>query len=373
MLRREGYDGDVTLVGDEPPGPVDRPNLSKDYLAGTAPEEWIPLRSPDFYAGERIDLLVDDRAVRLDLAKRTVSLASGRTLTYEALVLATGAEPRRLAIPGADRPHVHVLRTLADSRAVITRASTSRRAVVIGASFIGLEAAASLRHRGLEVHVVGRETTPLARVLGEELGAFIRRTHEENGVRFHLGTGPAAIDDREVELEDGTRLAADLVVVGVGVVPRTALAEEAGLTVANGIVVDSRLRTSDAHVYAAGDAARYPDPRGGDRVRIEHFVVAERQGQAVARAILTGSEYRDVPFFWSRHYDLTVAYVGHASSWDRLETRGSLEASDFAAWFLEAGRVRALATVGRDLLSLRAEAAMEARDEAALAALVAES
>jgi NADPH-dependent 2,4-dienoyl-CoA reductase/sulfur reductase-like enzyme/nitrite reductase/ring-hydroxylating ferredoxin subunit len=373
-LRRFGYPGPVTLVGAEPPGPVDRPNLSKDYLAGNAPEEWIPLRGPDFYQEQRIELLPDDPAVGLDVASRSLALRSGRTLSYGVLVLATGAEPRRLTIPGADREHVRTLRTLADSRALVARAAGARRAVVVGASFIGLEAAASLRHRGLEVDVVGPEAVPLARVMGDAIGAFVRRRHEEHGVRFHMGAMPKIIDDGGVELGDGKRLSADLVVVGIGVVPRTALAEVAGLGVANGIVVDSRLRTSDEHVYAAGDVARYPDPRVGDSVRIEHFVVAERQGQAAARAILGGSDtYRDVPFFWSQHYDLTLASVGHAPSWDRLETRGSLEAGDFAAFYLRGGHVLAVVTAGRDALSLRAEAAMEAGDETALDTLLAGS
>ncbi len=372
-LRRQGYEGPITLAGAEAPGPVDRPNLSKDYLAGNAPEEWIPLRGPDFYEEQRIEFIPEDPATRLELGARSVTLASGRALSYGVLVLATGAEPRRLAVPGADRSHVHVLRTLADSRALIARAAASRHAVVIGASFIGLEAAASLRHRGVEVDVVGPEAIPLSRILGDEVGAFVRKKHEEHGVRFHLGRTPKAIDDRGVELDDGTRLPADLVVVGVGVVPRTALAEAAGLKADNGILVDSRLRTSDEHVYAAGDVARHPDPRTGDSVRIEHFVVAERQGQAVARAILSGGSYRDVPFFWSQHYDLTLASVGHAAAWDRLETRGSLEAGDFAAYYLKGEQIRSVVTVGRDTLSLRAEAAMEAGDEAALAALRAES
>jgi NADPH-dependent 2,4-dienoyl-CoA reductase/sulfur reductase-like enzyme/nitrite reductase/ring-hydroxylating ferredoxin subunit len=371
-LRRLGYAGPVTLAGAEAPGPVDRPNLSKDYLAGNAPEEWIPLRGPEFYAAQRIEFVPEDAAVRLDLAARSVTLASSRRLSYGVLVLATGAEPRRLAIPGADRPHVHSLRTLADSRAIIARAAESRRAVVIGVSFIGLEVAASLRQRGLEVDVVGREAIPLARILGDEIGSFVRKTHERHGVRFHLGRSPKSIDERGVELDDGTRLGADLVVGGIGVVPRTALAEGAGLKVANGILVDARLRTSDEHVYAAGDVARYPDPRTGEGVRIEHFVVAERQGQSVARAILGGESYRDVPFFWSQHYDLTLAAVGHAATWDRLETRGSLEAGDFAAYYLKGGRVMAVVTVGRDGLSLRAEAAMKTGDDAALAALLAE-
>ncbi len=260
-LRKLGYGGAVTLVGDE--APVDRPNLSKDYLAGAAPEEWMPLRPPEFYAEQKVDFVHGDAAASIDTAARRVTLASGKTLSYGALVLATGAEPRRLSIPGADLPHVRLLRTLEDSRAIIARATGAKRAVVIGASFIGLEAAASLRARGLEVDVVGTEAVPLARVLGDEIGALVREAHEAKGVRFHLGQQPEAIDAREVTLNDGTRLPADVVVVGVGVTPRTALAQAAGLRVDNGIVVDEHLRTSAPDVYAVGDVARFPDARSG--------------------------------------------------------------------------------------------------------------
>lgn len=370
-LRREGYAGPVTLVAPEPPGPVDRPNLSKDYLAGTAPEEWIPLRTAEFYAERQIAFVADDPVTRLDPAGRSVTLESGRTIPYGALLLATGAEPRRLAIPGADRPHVHLLRTLQQSRAIIERASGTRRAVVVGASFIGLEAAAALRHRGLEVDVVGPEPVPLARVLGAEIGREVQRIHEQHGVRFHLGETPREIKDGEVELSSGARLLAGLVVVGVGVTPRTGLAEAAGLRVENGIVVDAQLRTSAPDVYAAGDVARFPDPRSGALVRIEHFVVAERQGQAAARSILgLGAPYRDVPFFWSQHYDVSFSYVGHAASWDRIETRGSVAARDFAAFYVHQARVAAVVTVRRDLLGLQAEAAMEAGDDRELEALM---
>jgi NADPH-dependent 2,4-dienoyl-CoA reductase/sulfur reductase-like enzyme/nitrite reductase/ring-hydroxylating ferredoxin subunit len=371
-LRREGFAGPITLVGDEPPGPVDRPNLSKDYLAGTAPEEWIPLRGPEFYDEHDVDFVLGDPVASLDPARRTVTQESGRRLDYGALVLATGAEPRRLEIPGADGPHVHVLRTLADSRAILARVPEAKRAVVVGASFIGLEAAASLRHHGLEVAVVGPEAVPLERVFGEEIGRQVQRLHEDHGVRFHLGCTPEAIRDGEVELSDGTRLPADLGVVGVGVVPRTALAEAAGLAVDRGIVVDEHLGTSADGVWAAGDVARFPDPRTGEPIRIEHFVVAERQGQAAARSLVgTGGPYRDVPFFWSQHYDAKISYVGHASSWDRIVSRGSLAGGDLAAFYLRDGRVLAVATVDRDTVSLRAEAAIEAGDETALEALAA--
>jgi NADPH-dependent 2,4-dienoyl-CoA reductase/sulfur reductase-like enzyme/nitrite reductase/ring-hydroxylating ferredoxin subunit len=370
-LRRSGYAGPVTLVAPEAPGPVDRPNLSKDYLSGKAPEEWIPLRTTEFYAEQHIALVADDPAARIDPAGHTVTLESGRTLAYGALLLATGAEPRRLAAPGADRPHVHALRTLAQSRAIIEGASRTRRAVIVGASFIGLEAAAALRERGLEVDVVGPEPVPLARVLGEDIGRAVQRIHEEHGVRFHLGQTVREIRDDAVELSDGTKLEAGLVVVGVGVSPRTSLAESAGLEVDNGILVDEYLRTSAPDVYAAGDVARVPDPRRGERVRIEHFVVAERQGQAAARAMLgLGAPYRDTPFFWSQHYDVSLSYVGHAAAWDRIETRGSVAGRDFAAFYVRQERVMAVVTLGRDLLGLQVEAAMEADDEAALAALL---
>jgi NADPH-dependent 2,4-dienoyl-CoA reductase/sulfur reductase-like enzyme len=350
---------------------VDRPNLSKDYLAGKAPEEWIPLRTTEFYAEQHIALLADDPAASIDPAGHTVTLQSGRSLAYGALLLATGAEPRRLDAPGADRPHVHVLRTLAQSRAIIEGASRRRRAVIVGASFIGLEAAAALRERGLEVDVVGPEPVPLARVLGEDIGRAVQRIHEEHGVSFHLGQTVREIREEAVELSDGTKLQAGLVVVGVGVTPRTSLAESAGLAVDNGILVDEYLRASAPDVYAAGDVARVPDPRGGERVRIEHFVVAERQGQAAARAMLgLGGPYRDVAFFWSQHYDVSLSYVGHAAAWDRIETRGSLPARDFAAFYVRQERVMAVVTLGRDLLGLQVEAAMEAGDEAALAALL---
>jgi NADPH-dependent 2,4-dienoyl-CoA reductase/sulfur reductase-like enzyme/nitrite reductase/ring-hydroxylating ferredoxin subunit len=370
-LRKLGYRGSVTLLGDE--APVDRPNLSKDYLAGSAPEEWMPLRPPEFHGEQNIDFVLGDTAAAIDTAARRVTLASGKTLSYGALVLATGAEPRRLSIPGADLPHVRLLRTLADSRSIISRAGEAKRAVVIGASFIGLEAAASLRARGLEVDVVGHEAVPLARVLGDEVGAVVRQAHEAKGVRFHLGQQPQAIDAREVKLSGGALLPADLVVVGVGVVPRTSLAQAAGLRVDNGIVVDQHLRTSVPDVYAVGDVARVPDARSGGLVRIEHFVVAERQGQAAARIILGDQQpYRDVPFFWSMHPDLGLAYVGSAAGWDQVRIRGDLPGRDFAAFYLKQGRVLAVLTAGRDQVSLRAEQALQAGDDGALDELMAQ-
>ncbi|MGE5346797.1 MAG: FAD-dependent oxidoreductase [Acidithiobacillales bacterium] len=359
-LRAEGFAGSLTLVSADPDPPYDRPNLSKDYLAGSAPEEWIPLRSRDYYDERNIDLRLGIRATGLDRERRRLLLADGSVLGYDALLLATGADPVRLRIPGADLPHVRTLRTLADSRALIAAAGGARQAVVVGASFIGLETAASLRSRGLAVHVVAPETVPLERVMGPEIGAFVKALHEEHGVVFHLGTKPREIGPSTVILEDGTSLPADLVVMGVGVTPSTSLAEGAGLAVERGILVDEHLRTSDPALFAAGDTARYPDPRSGRRIRIEHWVVAQRQGQTAARNMLGARERFDaVPFFWSAHYDVTIAYVGHAESWDAVEIDGSLDARDAKVTYKKDGRTLAVSTVGRDRESLLAEKEME--------------
>lgn len=363
MLRKLGYGGTVTMIGAEEPGPVDRPNLSKDYLAGTAPEEWIPLGSRERYAELKCELLPSTPVTSIDTAAKKVTLEGGRSIGYDALLLATGGEPTRLPIEGAALPHVHTLRSLADSRGIIENAKIAKRAVVIGVSFIGLEVAAALIARGLEVHVVGPEPVPLARALGEALGAHVQKLHESKGVKFHLGTTPKVIHEKSVQLANGVSLDADLVVVGVGVKPRVALAEAAGLKVDNGVVVDDRLRTSAPGIWAAGDIARYPDPRVGDHVRIEHWVHAERQGQHAARSMLGSEEsYLDTPFFWSAHYDLTISYIGHAPGYDSVEVFGSIDANDAAVAFRKNGKTLAVATLNRDQLSLAVDAAMTRND-----------
>ena len=372
ILRREGFEGRIVLLAPEGEPPYDRPNLSKDYLAGNAPEEWIPLRPREFYDERRIEIR-QAQATGIDPRAKTVTLSDGTALGYGALVLATGAEPIRLPIPGADLPHVHLLRSLADSRALIEAAKKARRAVVVGASFIGLEAAASLRAREVEVTVVAPDERPLAKVLGPELGDFVRSLHEEHGVVFRLGTKPKAIRETEVELESGETVAADLVVLGVGVRPRVSLAEQAGLEVDNGVLVNEFLETSAPGIYAAGDIARWPDPRSGQRLRIEHWVVAERQGQTVARNLLGRKERFDaVPFFWSQHYDVTISYVGHAAKWDSVEVDGSIPGRDATISYREGDRIAAVATIFRDRASLQAELAMEHDDEAELARIAAQ-
>ena len=367
MLRIKGYRGPVTLVTDEEPGPVDRPNLSKDYLAGTAPEDWIPLRTREYYQSIQVQMITGDAASQINPEAHETTLRSGRVLRYGALLLATGAEPRLLSIEGAGLPHVRRLRTLADSNAIIAQALHAKRCVVIGSSFIGLEVAASLRQRGLEVTVVGQDAIPLVKVLGAELGRWVQELHEQHGVRFRLGKTPKRIREDLVELSDGQSIEAKLVVLGVGVTPRTALAEGCGLTVENGVVVDETLRTGSGNIFAAGDIARYPDRGSGELVRIEHWALAERQGQAVARAMLgIGHAFRDVPFFWSQHYDAAISYVGHASSWDDLAIHGDLAARNASAIYRKNGRVIAVATIGRDRMSLAVEAALEQGDASAL-------
>jgi 3-phenylpropionate/trans-cinnamate dioxygenase ferredoxin reductase subunit len=364
-LRREGYLGPVTLLSADPAAPCDRPNLSKDYLAGTAQADWIPLRPPEFYAEHGIDLQVGTRVMAVKPGAQTVSLSDGNELAYGALLLATGAEPIRLESPGAGLPHVHVLRTLADSDALIAHAAAARRCVVIGASFIGLEVAASLRIRGLEVHVVAPEARPMERIMGAAIGEMVRAIHEAHGVIFHLGATVAAIAKDFVNLSTGQRLDADLVVVGIGVRPTVALPEQAGLAVDGGVTVDEFLQTSAPNIYAAGDIARWPDHLSGQRIRVEHWVVAQRQGQLAAHNMLGKRRHFDaVPFFWSQHYDTSIAYLGHATQWDRSDVDGDPTARDCTVSYWHNGKMRAVATVGRDLVSLRQEVKFE-RDLAA--------
>jgi apoptosis-inducing factor 3 len=359
-LRREGYQGHLVMVSGEEVPPVDRPNLSKDYLAGKAPDEWVPLRPDSFYSENGIELRLGTNAAGIDMRARAVVLEDGTRVAYDRLLLATGAEPIRLPTPGAELPHVFTLRSLADCRAIIARAAATRRTVVLGASFIGLEVAAALRARNIEVHVVAPDKRPMERVLGPQMGDFVRALHEEHGVVFHLGETATHIDDKQVALSGGGALDADLVVAGVGVRPRLALAENAGLAIDRGVVVDDFLETSAPGIFAAGDIARWPDPHSGAKIRVEHWVVAERQGQAAALNMLgRRQKFAAVPFFWSQHYDVPINYVGHAEAWDTLTIDGDIAAKDCLLRYSRNGRVLAVASIYRDVESLQAELAME--------------
>jgi NADPH-dependent 2,4-dienoyl-CoA reductase/sulfur reductase-like enzyme/nitrite reductase/ring-hydroxylating ferredoxin subunit len=361
-LRAKGYVGRLTMISAEDTGPVDRPNLSKDYLAGNAPEEWIPLRAPEAWMEQGIELLTSTPVASLDLPGHKVVFADGRTRGYDALLLATGARPVRPPVPGSDLPHVHTLRTLADSRALIERVPHTVRAIVVGASFIGLEVAASLRARNIDVHVVAQESRLFEKIFGGEVGDFLRGVHEKKEVEFHLGHGVARIEEKAVVLASGETISGDLVILGTGVRPEIGLAEAAGLEIDRGIVVDAQLATSAPRVWAAGDVARYPDPITGERVRIEHWVVAQRQGQVAAENMLGGAvRFDHAPFFWSAHHDVTLAYVGHAESWDRSELEGSLEERNARVRYYRGDKLLATLTVGRDRESLEAELELERR------------
>lgn len=360
MIRREGYSGPVTMLSADDTPPYDRPNVSKDYLAGTAPEEWMPLREARYYVDRDINLILNERVASIDVARHLVRLGDGRELVFGSLLLATGADPIRLQLPSTAAARIFYLRTLADCRAILAAVASAKTAVIVGASFIGLEVAASLRTRGIEVHVAGLERVPLERVLGPEVGSFVQELHEQHGVTFHLGQSVTRVDGTQVTLTNGQTLRADFVVLGVGVRPAIALAEEAGLTVDRGITVNEYLETNAPGIFAAGDIARWPDPHSGERIRVEHWVVAQRQGQVAAQNILGSRQpFAAVPFFWSQHYDVAINYVGHAEKWDATTVEGALGSHDCSVTYRKGDRTLAVATIGRDLLSLRAERMLE--------------
>ena len=360
MLRRRGFRGSIAMLSADAAVPVDRPNLSKDYLAGSAPEDWVSLRPDAYYREEAIDLRLNTEVIYIDTKAREVVTTGADKVAYDRLLLATGAEPVRLPIPGAEEPHVHTLRSLADCRAIIDIAKRARRALVIGSSFIGLEAAAALRAREIDVHVVAPEKRPMERVLGPEIGDFVRALHEEHGVVFHLEDTVVAIEGRRATLKSGGIVEADLVVVGVGVLPRLTLAEQAGLELDRGILVNALLETSVNDIYAAGDIARWPDLHSGANIRVEHWVVAQRQGQTAALNMLGERQVFDaVPFFWSQHYAVRINYVGHAEKWDEITIDGNVRAKDCLLKYKRSGRVLAVASISRDLASLNAELEME--------------
>lgn len=360
MLRRRGYKGELTMLSEDDALPCDRPNLSKDYLAGTAPEEWLPLKPDQFYEENRIDLHLNTKVARIDVPRKKIVCEDGTAYSFDALLLATGAAPIRLQTPGFDLANVHTLRTFGDAKAIIEATKEATVVAVIGASFIGLEVAASLATRGMTVHVVAPDPIPMQKILGPQIGLYVRHLHERHGVNFHLGHTAQSYDGTRLVLDNGKAVATDLVVLGVGVKPRSALASHCGIAVDDGVMVDEYLETNVPGIFAAGDVANYPLPVTGGRARIEHWVVAQRQGQTAALNMLGERQaYVDVPFFWSRYYDVAIHYVGHAARWDETKVRGSVPSGDCEVRFYESGVRRALASIGRPLASMVEEARAE--------------
>ena len=361
MLRRQKYEGGIVMLSSDDAPPVDRPNLSKDYLAGSAPEEWLPLRDSSFYSDNAIDLRLNTTVAAIDVRRACKSRSPmAKKFPSIACFSRLAPSPCSPSIPGAKASDVLVLRSLKDCRAIIERAKTARRAVVLGASFIGLEVAAALRARNIEVHVVAPEEHPMEKILGPDLSRFVRAIHEQHGVVPHLGETARGLEGKRMTLSGGSVLEADLIVAGLGVRPRLSLAEEAGLRIDRGIVVDAFLETSAPGIFAAGDIARWPDRLTGQAIRVEHWVVAERQGQTAALNMLGRREPFDaVPFFWSQHYDVPINYVGHAESWDDLVVEGDIANKDGLVRMRRAGRTLAVASIFRDLESLEAEVSLE--------------
>ena len=362
MLRREGYSGSIVMLSADGSLPCDRPSLTKGYLAGTVDAQSAILRSRAFYEEHGIDLKLNARVTAIDTVARRVRLLDGSIHRFGTLLLATGAEPVRLDIPGSDLPHVHYLRTLADANVLVATARPSRRAVVIGASFIGLEVAASLRARNVVVDVVAPDAVPMERILGTDVGRFVRTLHERHGVTFHLGTTVSLIDEQGVTLQRGERIDADFVVVGIGVRPAISLARDAGLAIDRGVSVNEYLETSAPGIFAAGDIARWPDALTGEPIRVEHWVVAERQGQTAARNMLGHRERFDaIPFFWTEQYDFSLAYIGHAEEWDQVDMEGTLDRGSGGCTirYTRRGTELAVAVVHRDRQGLRAEVEFE--------------
>jgi NADPH-dependent 2,4-dienoyl-CoA reductase/sulfur reductase-like enzyme/nitrite reductase/ring-hydroxylating ferredoxin subunit len=351
-LRQEGFKGRVVMITQEARLPYDRPNLSKGYLAGLAPPDSLPLRSEEFFRGIDVEVMLGRPVEQVNHGSREIVFKDGTQMAYEALLLATGGIPRRLAAPGADLENVFYLRSADDADAIIAAAPAGARAVVVGASFIGMETAASLSRRDLQVTVTAPGAVPFARNLGPEIGAVFQKLHEENGVAFRLGAQVTELTGRgrveQMRLNTGETLAADLVLGGIGVQPATHFLQGMEINADGSISVDEYLKVAEG-LYAAGDIARFPDWRTGEAIRIEHWRLAEQHGRAAARNMAgRPTPFRGVPFFWTEHFDLNLQYVGFATAWDDLIVQGDLGARDFLAFYVREGRVLAAAGINRD-------------------------
>jgi 3-phenylpropionate/trans-cinnamate dioxygenase ferredoxin reductase component len=345
-LRERGFDGHVVLVGSEPARPYERPPLTKDYLRGESEREKTYVHEDGFYAQHEIELLTDTTATAIDPGASRITLDDGRELGYDRLLLATGAEPRRIPVPGAELDGVHYLRTLADCDVLRERLERAGRVVVVGAGWIGSEFAASARQRGLEVTLIDPLALPNERIFGAEIGAFYRDVHAQHGIELALGEGVDSFEGdgavARVRTSSGHVIDCDFAVVGIGVMPRVELAGDAGLEVENGIVVDEKLQTSAPNVFAAGDVASASHPFYAQRIRVEHWANALNQGPAAARAMLGEPvSYDRIPYFFSDQYDVGMEYSGHAPEWDEVVFRGDRDSGEFIAFWLRDGRVAA--------------------------------
>jgi 3-phenylpropionate/trans-cinnamate dioxygenase ferredoxin reductase subunit len=343
-LRTAGFDGRVVLIGAEPELPYERPPLSKDYLRGESEREQALVHEPSFYQQHDIELLTATAVHRIDPNGGRLVLQDGRELRFDRLLLATGAEPRRLQTPGADLDGIHYLRTLSDSEALRGRLDAGGHVAVIGAGWIGSEVAASARQKGCEVTLIDPLSLPNERIFGREIGEFYHDVHAQHGVELVLGDGVQSFEGdravRRVRTASGRTVECDFAVVGVGVTPTVALALDAGLRIDNGIVVDDRLQTSAANVYAAGDVANAWHPFYRRQIRVEHWANALNQGPAAARAMLGQHvSYDQIPYFFSDQYDVGMEYCGYATAWDSVVFRGERDSGQFIAFWLEDGRV----------------------------------
>jgi 3-phenylpropionate/trans-cinnamate dioxygenase ferredoxin reductase subunit len=343
-LRSHGFDGRIVLLGAENEQPYERPPLSKEVLRGEAEDSTALVHDPAFYGDNAIELRLGVRVDSLDVAGRTVTTSEGDELTYSRLLLATGAEPRRLRIRGAELPGIHYLRTLSDSRELRTALHGAGRLAIVGAGWIGSEVAASARQLGVEVALIDPLNAPLERVLGPELGRVYLELHRERGVDLHMETSVAEFSGRDrvtgVVTSDGAQIEADVVVVGIGVEPRVDLARQAGLDVQGGVVVDATLETSAPGVFAAGDLAAAWHPTLHEQVRVEHWANALNQGVTAAQNMLGEAiPYDRLPYFFSDQYDLGMEYCGYATSWDEVVFRGDPASREFIAFWLAHGAV----------------------------------
>ncbi len=351
-LRETGFKGKIKLVTKEKEIPYDRPELSKDFMQGKGKEEWLPLRSREFYENNGIDLMFDTTVTGIDTAKHEINLGDGDTLKYDRILLATGGRPRRLDIPGNDLENIFTLRSHTDAAGIIAAAEKAKKAVVVGANFIGMESANSLRERGLEVTVVAPEDTPMQRIFGEKVGQVFRKAHEEKGVKFMMGHTVVKFEGdgtvQKAVLDNGDKIDADLVVIGIGVVPSSDAIKGIAYQPDGSIEVNEHMNSKN-DIYAAGDIARFKDRRTGDWMRIEHWRTAEQQGRIAARNMAEQkAAFDSVPFFWTNQAGLSFQYVGHAEEWDDIIIDGSLEDRKFVAYYIKNNSVVAAAGNGRD-------------------------